>query len=211
MKIIGIDPGLHGGIAVIHVYMDPLTQAEKMDVQLYPTPLIGDKEYDIQSLKNMLGLHADATLACIERQQSIAGQGLVSTFKTGYGFGIYLGLLGGLNIRYDVVQAQRWQRQLFVGLKHGQDTKVSSEIVAKRLFPFADFRKSERAHKAHDGLTDAACIAEFARRTMRRDFQSFPRKNHVPNPDNENVCLDCGAWLAIADEQCVAIHKETGL
>lgn len=192
MKCIGLDPGLNGGIAIL----------TDDTIELHIMPLIGEKDYDIQAIKNVLRNHGDAALVCVERQQSMPGQGLTSTFKTGCGFGILLGLLAGLDIRYDVVPAQRWQRKLFTGLAHGQDTKVSSEIVAKRLFPKADFRRSERATRASDGLTDAACIAEFARRTMRGDVQLDKGKRHVPNPDNQDICLNCGSYLPVADEFC---------
>ncbi len=196
-KYIGIDPGLKGGIAIID-------DEDIGRIELHIMPVIGDKDYDIQALKNILRLHRDAALVVVERQQCMPGEGLSRVFKTGSGFGILLGLLAGLELRYDVVPPQKWQRQLYVGMRHGQDPKVSSEIVAKRLFPTADFRRSERAHVAADGLTDAACIAEFARRTMRGSHQHEQGKDHLPNPDNKDICLNCGAYLPVADEACYA-------
>lgn len=194
MKIIGIDPGLKGGIAIIG----------NGHITLHAMPLIGDKDYDIQAIANIFRRHTESDLVCIEKQGAMPGQGLSSTFKTGMGFGILLGVLQSMGLRYDIVPPQRWQRQLFVGLPSKQDTKVSSEIVAKRLFPHAVFKRTERSKTDSDGLTDAACIAEFARRTMGggRELLTGSR-SHIPNPDNESICLSCGAFIPIADDNCV--------
>ncbi len=217
MKIIGIDPGLQGGIAILETATYPKFKVETHSLEeakptypvmalerltLHTMPLIGDKDYDVQAIKNIFREHRDVALVCVERQQSMPGQGLSSTFKTGQGFGILIGVLSALELRYEVVPAQRWQRQLFTGLKHGQDTKISSEIVAKRLFPTTDFRRSSRARVASDGLTDACCIAEFARRTMGTASTNREAKPHTPNPVNEEICLKCGAFIPIADEDC---------
>lgn len=168
MRFIGIDPGLKGGIAVIK---------EDGSLELTPMPTIGEKEYDIFELKRILreaacGLLPEKTtleashsksLLVFERQHALPGQGLTSSLKTGIGYGILLGLVAGLEIPHEVVWAKAWQKVLFVGLPPEYDTKVKSEIVAKRLFPSADFRKSTRARKSSDGLTDAACLAYYAK------------------------------------------------
>lgn len=193
-KFIGCDPGLKGGIAIL----------QNNKVELYPMPTIGDKDYDIQAITYIFGQHKDSDLVCVERQQSMPGQGLSSTFKTGQGFGILLGVLSALGLRYDVVPPQRWQRVLFAGMPLKQDTKYSSEIVAKRLFPHANFKRSDRSRVDADGLTDAACIAEFAQRTMGNGVKQGKAKDHNPNPDNRDVCLSCGAYIPIADENCIA-------
>lgn len=157
MNFIGIDPGLKGGLALI----------ENGILHLWITPLIGDKEYDVQRMKDLLvfAKSKGPLTATIEKQMALPGQGLSSTMKTGMGFGLWLGLLSGLNISHQVIPAQSWQNKLFIGLSKKEDTKVLSEIVAKRLFPSADFRRSDRAKVSADGLTDAACIAEYGRRT----------------------------------------------
>lgn len=43
-------------------------------------------------------------------------------------------------------------------------SKAASALVAQRLWPGVDWRASARCSKPHDGLTDAACIAEWGRR-----------------------------------------------
>lgn len=188
MIYLGIDPGLDGGIAFLE---------EDGRLLLTKPPTIGGKEYDIQGMKQILEplRYPAKVIATIENQISMPGQGLTSTLQTGKGFGIWLGLLAGMNIPYQVVAARQWQVKLFTGVKATLDTKEKSEIIAKRLFPTTDFRKSDRAFKANDGLTDAACIAEFGRRTHTQKapepVSGIPHRFHPKNPD---VCIGCGAF-----------------
>lgn len=169
MIYLGIDPGLKGGIACIQ---------EDGSLELFPMPVIGEKEYDIYELRRILTSfrpdHGTGCFLLFERQHSKPGQGLTSSLKTGIGYGILLGLVAGLEIPHQVVPAATWQRALFTGLSAKLDTKDKSEIVAKRLFPSADFRKSSRARKSHDGLTDAACLAYYGRMIYSATASSPP-------------------------------------
>jgi hypothetical protein len=193
MIYIGIDPGLDGGIAFLN----------KSGLTLHKTPVIAGKDYDLQEMKKLLVwiMHFnDPVLATIENQISMPGQGLTSTLQTGKGFGMWLGLLAGLDIPYQIVSARAWQNKLFTGVKGSLDTKAKSEIIAKRLFPRADFRKSERATKANDGLTDAACIAEFGRKTYNEGADPLTGLPHEPMKGNEDICGNCGTFLPTARE-----------
>lgn len=151
---IGIDPGLKGGIAIIE---DGVLTVQKM-------PTMGaDTEYDIYAMKNLLLPYRgrNDVLMSFERQHAMPGQGLTSSLKTGTGYGILMGLAMGMDIPHKIWPASVWQKALFVGLSAKLDTKVKSEMVAKRLFPSADFRRTERSKKGHDGLYDATCLAYY--------------------------------------------------
>lgn len=194
MIYLGIDPGLNGGIAFI----------EPDKLVLHKTPVIAGKDYDIQSMKNMIWLYkaVEADLFCtIETQISMPGQGLTSTLQTGKGFGIWLGLLAALESPYQVIGARQWQSKLFTGVSAKLDTKARSEIIAKRLFPTADFRKSERAFKADDGLTDAACIAEYGRRT-HDTAQIGTGVPHIPLSSTPSICGRCGKYIPGDSDGC---------
>lgn len=153
MNFIGIDPGLKGGIAAIL----------SGELTLWPMPTIGDKEYDVWELKKILEPWRGRSdcLVVFERQHAMPGQGLTSAVKTGMGYGILMGLIAGMEISHKIVPASHWQKELFVGLSSSLDTKEKSEMVAKRLYPMADFRRTIRSKKGHDGLYDAACLAYF--------------------------------------------------
>lgn len=192
MIYLGIDPGLKGGFAFIK---------EDGTLDLYTMPLIGDKDYDIPEIGRILRSY-QSVIAVIEKQHAMPGQGLSSTLKTGLGFGILQSALSVSGISYSVVPAIKWQKNLFVGLPKDQGTKVSSEIVAKRLFPNSDFRKSDRARRNADGLTDAACIAEYCRRNYRNNTVAEVFIEHTPNPGYPDVCMKCGAHIPTTDASC---------
>lgn len=193
-KSIGIDPGLDGGIAVLGE-----------ETTVYKTPVIGGRDYDIQEMRIILQAiigragGAQNVFCIIENQISMPGQGLTSTLQTGKGFGIWLGLLAGLGIPYQIVGAKQWQTKLFTGVKAKLDTKEKSEIIAKRLFPGVDFRKSDRARVANDGLTDAILMAEYGKRLLGGKDMAITGVAHEFHPANPMICINCGAFLPDSD------------
>lgn len=190
----GIDPGLNGGIAFLN--------GERLD--LYPMPVIGGVDYDVQEMKRLLAQYRQHGLyVMIENQHAMPGQGLSSTLQTGKGFGILLGLLAGMEIPHQVIAARQWQVKLFTGVKGALDTKAKSEIVAKRLFPTANFRRTDRSTKNADGLTDAACIAEYGRRVHAGEPTRFSG-THVPLTPHSDICGPCGRFIPGDSEGCPA-------
>ena len=45
----------------------------------------------------------------IEQQQAMPRQGVASTFKTGFGYGVYIGILHALGYSYTVVIPRKWK------------------------------------------------------------------------------------------------------
>jgi len=159
---LGIDPGMTGAIAII----DPVLSK---GVGFYDTPVvnIGKKgqvkhEYDTQEMASVLREFAECRPAYvfIERQQAMPDQGVSSTFATGRGYGLWLGILTALGIPYEVIAPVTWKKKLMADMSK---EKGASIIVAKRLFPqVADDLKL----KKHHGRADALLLAEFGRRRM---------------------------------------------
>lgn len=174
--IVGIDPGVGGAIALL--------RADRLWV--YPTPTItvrtarGGKrtEYDEPAMGRIL---APALIANAFIEEAVArpmmrrdkegkrqpvGPGqVIDAGRLMFGYGLWRGILAGRGIPYQVVPPQAWQKAMLAGMPKG-DTKASSILVAQRLWPDASFRRTERCTKAHDGMTDAALIAEFGRRQL---------------------------------------------
>ena len=130
------------------------------------------RDYDINCMADILAYAkmlqvksaADITTHCfIERSQAMPGQGSVSMFSTGYGYGIWLGLLTALQIEYSTIPSQRWSKYMLAEV-NGGTTKQAASVVAHHLFPTTNFLASERCRVDHDGLVDAALIAEYGRR-----------------------------------------------
>ena len=161
---IGIDPGLDGGIAKIH-------NSKILDVRIMPTVSPGK------------GRKIDLTELCaLGEFWHTAGQGVhviledpgghapsaAGLRSMTYSFAVAEMLLVAFSIPYTVVRAQTWQREFWKRpkLPKGQkfDNKGAALAAARRIWPAEDWTKSERATKPHDGMIDAALLAEWGRR-----------------------------------------------
>ena len=104
----------------------------------------------------------DFDLVMIEKQQSFPGQGVSSTFSTGFGYGLWLGLLNAAGIAYEEVRPAAWTKSMLSG-STGKG-KGAHILAAKRVFPGIDLRRSERARVDDDGIADAALLAMYGYR-----------------------------------------------
>ena len=87
----------------------------------------------------------------IEKQQAMPKQGLSSTFATGFGYGIYIGLLVASRVPYTEISPVKWKKDLQVPSDKDAARKRASEILpqASELWQL----------KKDDGLAEAALIA----------------------------------------------------
>jgi len=168
---IGIDPGKSGGQALI-------VGDELATIFLQKTPIItGDRsEYDLTGMLGYLqeihervcrDLTAPTLAVVIEKQQPLPAKlgGTISNYHRGFGFGIWVGLLVGLGIRYHVVAPVTWQKVMLAGIRK-KKKKQASIVAAQRLWPGVDFRASPACRKPHDGMAEAALLAEYGRRKL---------------------------------------------
>lgn len=154
--IMGIDPGLNGGIAIISKYdgviVEPMPKKDETN------------EIDLEELSRLLkDFSLDIKMAYLEKVHAMPKQGVSSTFKFGKGFGAVEALLIAHKIPYRLITPQAWQKIMHKGESRAQGPKQRSLRVAKRLFPRVNFLKSERSRVDHDGLIDAILIAEYGR------------------------------------------------
>jgi crossover junction endodeoxyribonuclease RuvC len=154
MRIIGIDNGKKGGLALVENGVLKFVQA---------MPTLGAKnEFDLAEVTNLFDCwQPDA--AILERAHAMPGQGVVSMFTTGFCFGAMQGILAAWKIPYQIVSAQTWQKEMFKG-QPKMDTKVASVKVAKMLWPTMDFLATRKSRIPHNGITDAALMAEYGSR-----------------------------------------------
>lgn len=154
--ILGIDPGLNGGITILN------RNGKLVGTYVMPTIISKKKKnLDRYAIKHIFKTSKPVLIA-IEKQHAMPGQGVSSMFKIGLGYGTLLGLAEGLDIPVVEVSSRKWQKIMFDGEPKG-DTKTTSRNVAKKIFNVS-FLKSKRCTVPHDGLTDSALIAEWARR-----------------------------------------------
>ena len=96
MKICGIDPGLNGGIAFI---AGDFITADRVPVLNITKGKSTKRFLDAWSIMRMIDDQAPDHVF-IEKQQAMPKQGLSSTFATGFGYGIYIGLLVAARVSY---------------------------------------------------------------------------------------------------------------
>lgn len=180
MKIrIGIDIGSNGAYAVF------------VDDQLKGYGLIPDTsgELDMRAMLELIyglwpKLEKDDVYdvhVVIEDLHSIFGTSAKSNFQFGVNNGLVIGLLQTVEFPYTKVSAKKWQKELWEGIrpveilvpgktnkdgspKYKVDTKATSLLAAKRLFPKETFLATERSKVPHNGIVDAVLIAEYCKR-----------------------------------------------
>ena len=162
----GIDPGKDGAFAII----DP----DGNIVDVWTMPTIG-KEYDKTAMIQRFNEY-DITHCVLENVHAPQLGGRTSCFEFGRGKGLLEMLLFAQQIAHTQVVPQTWQREMWQGVQKqykvsrsgkSVDTKNTSLLACKRLFPFADLRRSSKARVAHDGIVDALLMAEYCRRNFK--------------------------------------------
>ena len=171
---IGIDPGSKGFITVIkpNGNIEHLSIADK-------TPK------EILDFLNTLTVEARnynwGVFACMEEVHAIFGSSAKATFSFGEIFGLLKGIIIASELPYNLVQPKTWQKDIWSNAdvvheykkvaKNGEvvtrkviNTKATSIIAARRIFPNTDLRKTPRSKNADDNKVDSLLIAEFARR-----------------------------------------------
>ena len=163
---IGIDPGLDGGIVEL--------QGPHLDKRIMPTIKPGKgRKIDLSELKVMATFWQMAIYYNREIHVILEDPGGHAPSASGlrsmtYSFAVAEMLLVAFAIPYTIVRAQTWQREFWKRptLPKGQkfDNKGAALAAARRIWPNEDWTKSERSTKPHDGMVDAALLAEWGRR-----------------------------------------------
>lgn len=149
MRVLGVDPGLTGALAVVKAGEGAGALVSWSDM---PTTNKG-KELDVEALHYLVVAARDrgARVMVIERQQAAPGQGVGSTFKLGMQYGLILGLARAAGMRIVEVAPALWKS----GMRLGSD-KAQSRQAAMKAWP-NDAKLFARV-KDH-GRAEAALIA----------------------------------------------------
>ena len=163
---IGIDPGLTGAIAVIHV------EGHAARPWIRSTPIITDargrRDFDRRSMAEVLYAFPRAFVAIEKVYAMPAGkrkQGAQSSFGFGAGYGLWLGILTAWGMPYVEVYPQSWKARL--GLKAFGTGKDASVRYAKAIDPTLNLRPTLRSRVDSHGFADAFCLAVYARSEWR--------------------------------------------
>ena len=157
MLVLGIDPGISGGLALLSG--DGLIHTARMPILKVKG---GKSTINIAELGNIITTWAP-TVAALERQQVMRKAGVrpgaVSSFTTGLNYGVLLGFFYGRKISVHEIIPKTWKKAL--GLSSDKD---ESRHRAMQMWPdnANDFRLA-----CQDGVAEAALIAYYYYRAMR--------------------------------------------
>jgi crossover junction endodeoxyribonuclease RuvC len=147
-KIIGIDVGLNGAIAMMRG--ETLTGIVDMPTVSLTRNGKAKRQISIPELIAILDEFKPEEAYC-ERVFAMSGQGVTSVFSFGRSLGAIEGVLAARLIKTTLVTPQTWQKSM--GVSGGKD---GARARAMELFPWnVDYFKL----KKHDGRADAALIA----------------------------------------------------
>lgn len=145
-KYIGIDPGAHGGIAVLS------DDGSVVEVAKMPTTPM--------DLLDFLSKYKDDSYCILERVGGLPGQGGSAMFNFGKGYGHLQMALLALGIPTNDVTPNKWEKSFQLGSsgKYGKtEWKNRLKAKAQQLFP-------SLGRKITLATCDALLIAEYGRR-----------------------------------------------
>lgn len=152
LAVIGIDPGINGGVAAIRG--DKILLLDRCPKK----KINASHDYDVEEMTRMLeSLKEHNPCVYIEKVNAMPMQGVVSMFNFGRGFGIWIGICAGLKIPLKFVTPRQWKKKMI--LAKDKDKKASID-TAKQLFPDIDL-KPGRLIRDHDGMAEALLIAVY--------------------------------------------------
>ena len=161
MKIIGIDPGLSGAIAILennkilNIFDIPvMSEGKKNKRQLNSAQLVNIIKENVKK--------EDETVVVVEQVNAMPGQGVTSMFNFGQTFGAIKGVCAALNLPIFFVRPSKWKKyfELINSSKDSSRTKVIE------MYPSLSNKLSK---KKDVNKSDAILIARFYSETRFKD------------------------------------------
>jgi crossover junction endodeoxyribonuclease RuvC len=150
MKLLGVDPGIRGGLAIVSI--DDGAAPQLVDAIDIPVTGVGAKErVDVLAVRAWILSH-QLQHALIERAQAMPKQGASSGFKYGRATGALEAVLACCEVPITIIEPSVWKK--FHQLRGGD--KEAARQRALQLFPAAH---ALLARKKDHGRGEAALIA----------------------------------------------------
>ena len=161
MKIIGIDPGLSGGIAVLEnnqvlsiFDMPVMSEGKKNKRQLNSAHLVSLIKENIKPSEDVA--------VVVEQVNAMPGQGVTSMFNFGQTFGAIKGICAALGLPIFFVRPSKWKKHFELI----NSSKDSSRTKAIEMYPALS---NQLAKKKDVNKSDAILIARFYSETRLLD------------------------------------------
>ena len=166
MKLyVGIDNGLDGAIVAVQ------DNGEIYKAVIMPTIKLGKGiSVDVCAVDMFMGdmFRAGHQVVAVIETASKHSPGVMALCSTWYTYGQLISMLKLRSIKFEEVHPKKWQKEFWVSKKMPDgkkfDTKAAALQAAMKIWPNFNWTRSDKSVKAHDGLVDAALIAEYARR-----------------------------------------------
>ena len=161
MKIIGIDPGLSGGIAILD---------NKKVVSIFDMPVMAEGKKNKRQLNSAQlvvlikeNIRSDEEVAVIvEQVNAMPGQGVTSMFNFGQTFGAIKGVCAALELPIFFVRPSKWKKHFDLI----NSSKDSSRTKVIEMYPTLS---NLLAKKKDVNKSDAILIARFYSETRLKD------------------------------------------
>ncbi len=162
MKIIGIDPGLSGAIAVMQ---------DKKVINIYDMPVMAEgkknkRQLNSSQLVNIIkeNIHEDEeTIVVVEQVNAMPGQGVTSMFNFGQTFGAIKGVCAALKLPIFFVRPSKWK-------KHFELINSSKDASRTKVIEMYPTLSGQLAKKRDVNKSDAILIAKFYFETKLKDI-----------------------------------------
>ena len=161
MKIIGIDPGLSGAIAILK---------DSKVLNLFDMPVMSEgkknkRQLNSAQLVNIIKENTDKNdeiAVVVEQVNAMPGQGVTSMFNFGQTFGAIKGISAALNLPIYFVRPSKWKKHFDLI----NSSKDASRTKAIEMYP----SMAENLSKKKDvNKSDAILIARFFSETGFKD------------------------------------------
>lgn len=159
--VVGIDPGKTGAAVALDLKGNPIEwMAADHPREGYTVKGTRGRDYVPSVMALWLSQLDDVRMVLVEKQSARPIEGRTSCLTTGYGFGLWVGILAALRIPYRIVPPGMWTRAALGSVPKTGDRKSRSIVAAAAQVPGLPLTW-DRKTKPHDGLADAALIARY--------------------------------------------------
>ena len=161
MKVIGIDPGLSGAIAILEnnkvlgiFDMPVMSEGKKNKRQLNSAQLVNIIKENI--------MKDDEITVVVEQVNAMPGQGVTSMFNFGQTFGAIKGVCAALNLPIFFVRPSKWK-------KHFELINSSKDSSRTKVIEMYPSLSNQLTKKKDVNKSDAILIAKFYIDTRFKD------------------------------------------
>ncbi len=163
MKVVGIDPGLNGAIAILQ---------DKKVLSITDMPVMADGKKNKRQLNNAQlaeilrknTSEGDEISIVVEQVNAMPGQGVTSMFNFGQTFGAIKGVCAALQLPIFFVRPSKWKKYFELI----NSSKDSSRTKAIEMYPYLS---NQLAKKKDVNKSDAILIARFFIETRLKEIK----------------------------------------